>query len=351
MCHDEWTFPAAFWEEAFDLMEEDHVLPNTTLLCLVLKGIKEMEILDRILERATTVHLQRMNDQIWQIYLQRLCISHAPRALEIFLNAHTTDSAAGTMDTLNICYWNILLHGLAIESRRTNDVLWITRAFGLLDEMERLTIFPSQESLSAICKLGDWDGDKVEIKGVPAFRAALDKWHEWVVRPEDFAYEFNLPGIARLIPSQVSFRKFIRLAGKYGEYSEIFDATWAMLRFGVIPDWVTLLDIDMYLQASGDTERTMAVREMFREWLGQYPSPREVYLHSRRITRADAKNKVEAEQTRLALGDREANADGRKQIEAPRPIGDTLPDIEVRHETVVDQWQRRIRAKPWFEQE
>lgn len=351
MCHDEWRFPTAFWEEAFDLMEEDHVLPNTKLLCLVLRGIKEVEKLDRILERATTVHLQRMNDQIWQIYFQRLCINHTPRALEIFLNAHTTDSAAGTINTLNIFYWNILLHGLAIESRRTNDVVWITRAFDLLDEMERLTIFPSQESLSAICKLGECGGDKVEIKGVPAFKAALDKWHEWVVRPEDFAYEFNLPGIARLIPSQVSFRKLIILAGKYREYSEIFDATWAMLRFGVVPDWETLLDIDMYLQASRDTERTMAVREMFREWLGQYPGPREVQLNKRRIARANAKNKVETEQTRLALGDHKANADGTKQIEAPQSIGDILPDIEVRHETVVDQWQRRIRAKPWFEQD
>jgi hypothetical protein len=346
MCHDEWTFPSEFWQEAFDLMEEDNVLPNTRLLCLVLKGIKEMDVLDRILETATTTHFQRMNDQIWQVYLQRLAINHAPRALEIFLNAHTTDSAAGTMDTLNIYYWNILLNGLAGETHRTNDMIWITRAFDLLAEMERLSIFPSQQTLSAICKLGNFAGDKVRIKDVPAWKAAMNQWHEWIIRPEDFGYAFNLPGIAKLIPSQVSFRRFIRLAGNYGEYAEVFDASWAMMRFGVIPDWDTLLDIDLFMQLSRDVKRTVAVREMFREWLGRYPTPREVIWHYRRWLRAEVRMaveeraKLEAPETAVA-----------KQIEAPRTVADIRPDAEVRQETVVEQWLRREREKPWFERD
>lgn len=348
MCHDEWTFPGQFWEEAYELMEEDHVLPNTTLLCLVLKGIKNQETLDRILESATTTHLQRMNDQIWQVYLQRLAINHTPRALEIFLNAHTTDSAAGTMDTLNIYYWNILLNGLAIESRQSNDMIWTTRAFDLLAEMERLSIFPTQETLSAICKLGNWAGDKVRIKDVPAWKAAINKWHEWIIRPEDFGYNFNLPGISRLIPSQVSYRKFIRLAGNYGEYGEVFDATWGMLRFGVVPDWESLLDVDLYIQLSGDEKRTLAVREMFREWLGRYPTPREVIWHYRRWLRADVKNGVQMQEAaRLEY----SNTPITKQIEAPRTSRSINPGVEARQETVVDQWLRREESKPWFERD
>ena len=347
MCHDEWTFPSQFWQEVFDLMEEDHVLPNTTLLCLVLKGIKEMDVLDRILETATTTHFQRMNDQIWQVYLQRLAINHAPRALEIFLNAHTTDSAAGTMDTLNIYYWNILLNGLAGETHRTNDMIWITRAFDLLAEMERLSIFPSQQTLSAICKLGNLAGDKVRIKDVPAWKAAMNQWHEWIIRPEDFGYEFNLPGIAKLIPSQVSFRRFIRLAGNYGVYAEVFDASWAMLRFGVIPDWDTLLDIDLFMQLSRDVERTVAVREMFREWLGRYPTPGEVIWHYRRWLRAEVRMAVEQERAKLAAPETPVA----KQIEAPQTVADIRPNTEVRQETVVEQWLRREREKPWFERD
>ena len=335
VCHDEWTFPGEFWEEAFDLMEEDNVLPNSTLLCLVLRGIKDMNVLDRILETATTIHFQRMNDQIWQVYLQRLSINH------------TTDSAAGTMDTLNIYYWNILLNGLAMESERTNDVVWTTRAFDLLAEMERLSIFPSQQTLSAVCKLGNWGGDKVRIKGVPAWRAALDQWHEWIIRPEDFGFLFNLPGIVRLIPSQVSFRKFIRLAGNYGEYAEIFDASWGMLRFGVMPDWETLLDIDLFMQLSGDVKRTLAVREMFREWLGRYPTPREVIWHYRKWLRAEVRMVVEQEKLRLASPENQVA----KQIEGPRSLR-RCPDAETHHhETVVEQWLRREKEKPWFERD
>jgi hypothetical protein len=345
ICHDEWTFPDQFWEEAFELMEEDCVLPDTSLLCLVLKGIKDMDVLDRILETATTTHLQRMNNQIWQVYLQRLAINNAPRALEIFLNAHTTDSAVGTMDTLNVYYWNILLNGLVIESKRTNDMIWVTRAFDLLAEMERLSIFPSQHTLSAICKLGNWAGDKVRIKGVPAWKAAINQWHEWIIRPEDFGYKFNLPSIARLIPSQVTFRKFVRLAGNYGEYGEVFDMTWAMLRFGVQPDWETLLDIDLFMQLSGDMERTLAVREMFREWLGRYPTPREVIWHYRKWLRAELTMAAESQE--------------RAKLEAPKTIVGTkieaapgVQDVqEVRTETVVEQWLRREQAKPWFERD
>jgi hypothetical protein len=348
MCHDEWTFPTEFWEEAFELMEEDNVLPNAALLCLVLRGIKEMEVLDRILEIATTTYFQRMNDQIWQVYLQRLSISHAPRALEIFLNAHTTDSAAGTMDTLNIYYWNILLNGLAIESRKTNDMIWTTRAFDLLAEMERLTIFPSQQTLSAICKLGSWAGDKVQINGIPAWKAAINQWHEWIIRPEDFDEKFNLPGIVRLIPSQVTFRKFIRLAGTYGEYGEVFDASWGMLRFGVIPDWETLLDVDLFMQMSGDVKRTLAVKEMFREWLGRYPTPREVIWHYRKWLRSELKETGELQKMTELEGPEKPVA---KQIEAPKTAAMIRQDVEVHQETVVNQWMRRERAKPWFERD
>lgn len=348
MCHDEWTFPTPFWEEAFDLLEQDHAIPNTTLLCLVLKGIKEEEVLDRILERATTTLFQRMNDQIWQVYLQRLCIKNAPRALEIFLSAHTGDDAVGTMDTLNIMYWNILLNGLYVECRKSNDTVWVTRAFDLLNEMDRLSIFPTQQTLSAVCKLGDWGGDKVQINGVPAWKAALNTWHDWIVRPEDFSFGFNLPGIARVIPSQPSWRKFIRLAGNYGEYGEVFDATWAMLRFGVQPDWETLLDIDVFMQLSGDEERTLAVREMFREWLGRYPSPREVIWHYRRWLRAEVRTALDEEhRERLAAPD----AMVAKRIEGPQTAMDVLPDREIHQETVVQQWTRREGAKPWFEQD
>jgi hypothetical protein len=345
MCHDEWTFPTPFWEEAFELMEHDNVFPNTPLLCLVLKGIKEMEVLDRILERTTTVHEQRMNDQIWQIYLQKLSINHAPRALEIFLNAHTTDSAAGTMDTLNVIYWNILLNGLAIEARKTNDGIWITRAFDLLAEMDRLTIFPSQQTLSAICKLGNWAGDKLSIGGIPAWKAAVNVWHDWVIRPEDFGYKFKLTGVIRLIPSQVTWRKFIRLNGNYGEYAEVFDATWAMLRFGVKPDWETLLDVDIFMQLSGDEERTLAVREMFREWLGRYPTPREVIWHYRRWLRAEVRT-VSDTQAKMRLADPETRPV--KQIAEPK-VEDVLSDVETYHETVLEQYLRRERSKPWFE--
>jgi hypothetical protein len=348
MCHDEWTFPTPFWEEVFDLMEQDGVIPNTTLLCLVLKGIKEEEVLDRILERATTTLLQRMNDQIWQVYLQRLSIKNAPRALEIFLNAHTGDDAAGTMDTLNIVYWNILLNGLYVECRKSDNVIWVTRAFDLLAEMDRLSIFPTQETLKALCKLGNWAGDKVQINGVPAWKAALDTWHEWIVRPEDFSFGFNLPGIVRVIPSQPSWRKFVRLAGNYGEYSEVFDATWAMLRFGVQPDWETLLDIDVFMQLSGDEERTLAVREMFREWLGRYPSPREVIWHYRRWLRAEVRTALDNERRERLAG---PDAPTTKQIAGPQAVMDVLPDREIHEETVVQQWARREAAKPWFEQD
>jgi hypothetical protein len=348
MCHDEWTFPTPFWEEAFDLMEQDGVIPNTTLLCLVLKGIKEEEVLDRILERATTTLLQRMNDQIWQVYLQRLSIKNAPRALEIFLNAHTGDDAAGTMDTLNIMYWNILLNGLYVECRKSDDVIWVTRAFDLLAEMERLSIFPTQQTLKALCKLGNWAGDKVQINGVPAWKAAIDIWHEWIVRPEDFSYGFNLPGIVRVIPSQPSWRKFVRLAGNYGEYSEVFDATWAMLRFGVQPDWETLLDIDVFMQLSGDEDRTLAVREMFREWLGRYPSPREVIWHYRRWLRVEVRTALDTERRERLTG---PDATATKQIAGPQTVMDILPDRQIHEETVVQQWTRREAAKPWFEQD
>ena len=368
ICHDEWTFPSAFWEEAFDLMEMDRVLPDTNLLCLVLKGIKEPEALDSILETATTRHFQRMNDQIWQIYLQRLSITDPPRALEIFLNAHNTDSAAGTMDTLNVYYWNILLHGLAVESRRTNDMVWVTRAFDLLAEMERLSIFPSQHTLNAVCKLGQWTGDKCLINGVPAWQAALDKWHEWIIRPEDFNFEKYLPGIARLIPSQQSFRSYIRLAGNHGAYAEVFDASWAMVRFGVQPDWGTLLDLDVFMQLARDPERTLAVREMFREWLGEYPSVGEVMTYYRSYLR------TEAEKLSSSLDAIEGPKPDAAQEVYPRfktrvkslaantqkgsiPLIGTREEIregekrlgEEENETVVGSWLRRQRELPWFE--
>jgi hypothetical protein len=69
-------------------------------------------------------------------------------------------------------------------------MVWVTRAFDLLAEMERLSIFPSQHTLNAVCKLGQWTGDKCLINGVPAWKASLDKWHEWIIRPEDFGYKF-----------------------------------------------------------------------------------------------------------------------------------------------------------------
>ena len=328
MCHDEWTFPTAFWEEAFELMEEDNVLPDTTLLCLVLKGIKEVDVLDRILETATTKHQQRLNDKIWQTYLQKLSIENAPRALEIFLNAHTTDTTSGSMDTLDIVYWNILLNGLSNESRRTNDLIWVTRAFDLLAEMERLSIFPSQQTLLTLCTLGDWAGDRVIINGLPAWKAAVEKWHDWIIRPEDFGYKFKLPGIARLVPAHASWRKFIRLAGNHGEYNEVFDATWAMVRFGVQPDWETLLDVDMYMQFSGDEERTLAVREMFREWLGRYPSPREVISHYRKRLRREIQISKDREIQMLEKLE-EPEAAVAQQIEGPRSTGDVLPEVEI----------------------
>lgn len=367
ICHDEWTFPSAFWEEAFDLMEVDRVLPDTNLLCLVLKGVKEPEVLDRILETATTRHFQRMNDQVWQVYLQRLSITNPPRALEIFLNAHNTDSAAGTMDTLNVYYWNILLHGLAVESRRTNDMVWVTRAFDLLAEMERLSIFPSQHTLNAVCKLGQWTGDKCLIDGVPAWKAALDKWHEWIIRPEDFGFKFYLPGIARLIPSQQSFRSYIRLAGNHGAYAEVFDASWAMVRFGVQPDWGTLLDLDVFMQLSRDPERTLAVREMFREWLGEYPSVGQVMTYYRSYLRTEADrlasslDAIEAPKpdtvqenfpdfkTRVRSLATSTQMDGTGQIEAPEVIEGEKRLGEESNETVVGSWLRRQRAVPWFE--
>ena len=346
MCHDEWTFPAPFWEEAFELMEQDRVFPDTRALCLVLKGIKDEEVLDRILERATTEHFQRMNDQIWQTYLQRLAINNAPRALEIFLNAHTTDSAAGTMDTLNIIYWDTLLMGLAMHARKTNDTIWIERAFDLLAEMDRLPIFPSQHTLIAVCKLGNWAGDKVSIKGVPAWKAAINTWHDWIVRPEDFGYKFPLNGILRLVPSQPTWRAFIRLAGNYGEYGEVFDASWAMLRFGVKPNWEGLLDLDVFMQLSRDEERTLAVREMFKDWLGKYPSAGEVICHYRRWLRAE---------TRWALhiqnqGQLDSREDAIEQIEAPKS-GEEEVKTNIFHETVVERYLRREQAKPWFERD
>jgi hypothetical protein len=350
MCHAEWTFPTAFWEEAFELMEEDNVLPDTTLLCLVLKSIKEVDVLDRILETATTKHQQRLNDKIWQTYLQKLSIDNAPRALEIFLNAHTIDTTSGSMDTLDIVYWNILLNGLSNESRRTNDLIWVTRAFDLLAEMERLSIFPSQQTLLTLCTLGDWAGDRVIINGLPAWKAAVEKWHDWIIRPEDFGYKFKLPGIARLVPAQASWRKFIRLAGNHGEHNEVFDATWAMVRLGVQPDWETLLDVDMYMQLSGDEDRTLAVREMFREWLGRYPSPREVISHYRKRLRREIQLSKDRE---IQLLERleEPEAAVAQQIEGPRSTGDVLPEVEIRMETVVEQWDRREKAKPWFERD
>jgi hypothetical protein len=361
MCHDEWTFPTAFWIEAFELMEEDGALPNVPLLCLVLKGINELDVLDRILEISTTNHMQRMNDRIWTTYLQRLCINHAPRALEIFLNAHNSDSAAGTMDTLNVVYWNILLNGLHLESRRTNDMVWITRAFDLISEMERLTIFPTQQSLSILCKLGLWGGDKVRVgeENVPAWEAALHRWHEWIVRPEDFGYKFYLPGVLRLIPSQATWRKFIRLAGNYGEYNEVFDASWAMVRFGVQPDWEILLDIDVFMQLSGDEERTLAVREMFREWLNVYPSPRDVLWHYRKWLRAEVETAIlerDRTQPRLRAPEEASGPTSETDLitqdgQVLKSIDDVLPDVEVHDETVVEQWIRRERAKPWFERD
>src|SRR3981189_872616 len=129
--------------------------------------------------------MQGMMDQIWEAYRSRLALTDTPRALEIFLNAHTEGEAAGTMDTYNVMYWNILLHGLAMESRRSNDMVWTTRAFDLIDEMERINVFPTHQTLHAICKLGNWAGDKVQIKGKPAWKAALASWHNFVIRPED----------------------------------------------------------------------------------------------------------------------------------------------------------------------
>jgi hypothetical protein len=351
MCHDEWTFPTPFWEEAFELLEEDGVLPNTTLLCLILKGIREEDVLDRVLETATTQYEQRMNDQIWQAYFQRLALTNTPRVLDIFLNAHTTDEAGGTMNTYNVMYWNILLHGLANESRRTNELIWTERAFDLISEMLRLNVFPSQQSLHAICKLGSWAGDKLQIKGIPAWKASLDSWHNFVIRPEDFRSDFFLPKIARLIPSQPTWRVFIRLAGNFGEYSEIFDATWAMLRFGVIPDHETLLDIDVFMQLSGDEERTLAVREMFREWLGRYPTPREVIWHYRRWLRAEVRAALASRDEKLRLNGPDAPVI--RMIEAPRSkfSKDVLPEHNLLHETVIEQWERREKSKAWFERD
>jgi hypothetical protein len=104
------------------------------------------------------------------------------------------------------------------------------------------------------------------------------------------------------------------LAGNYGEYNEVFDATWAMLRFGVQPDWETLLDVDVFMQLSGDEERALAVREMFREWLGRYPTPREVIWHYRRWLRAEVRTVIGRENmARLE----EPDVSDAKRIEAP----------------------------------
>jgi len=349
ICHDEWTFPAPFWEEAYELMEEDGVFPNTTLVCLVLKGLRDVESLDYVLERVTTRHGQRMNDQIWEVYLRRLSINHVGRALEIFLTAHTTDSAGGTMDTLNVVYWNTLLSGLNLEARRTNDLIWISRAFDLLPEMERLSIFPSQHTISEVCKLGIWGGDKISIRGEPAWQAALKQWHNWVVRPEDFGYNFKLPAIVRLIPSASTWRKYIRLTGTFGQYRDLFAAAWAMVRFGVRPDWELLLDLEMYMQQSGDEERTLAVREMFREWLDSYPSPGEVIWHHRKLQRRFLKSKQEADRARLEAAEEVPEIEGPGESTEVKLVETESQELEVVGETVVDQWIRRERAKPWFE--
>jgi hypothetical protein len=121
-----------------------------------------------------------------------------------------------------------------------------------------------------------------------------------------------------------------------------------MLRFGVQPDWETLLDIDVFMQLSGDEERTLAVREMFREWLGRYPSPREVIWHYRRWLRAEVRTALDNERRERLAG---PDAPTTKQIAGPQAVMDVLPDREIHEETVVQQWARREAAKPWFEQD
>jgi hypothetical protein len=186
----------------------------------------------------------------------------------------------------------------------------------------------------------------------------VDKWHEWVVRPEDFGHNFDLNGVARLVPSLKSWRKFIRMTGNFGEYDEVFDATWAMLRFGVEPSWECMLDVDLFMQLSGDHERTKAVRKMFQEWVGNYPRPKEVLAHYRRWLRTEITLQLTTRPSEPhVLEDPNAqtlaNADTpvAESIEVPTRTGDLLAEPEIHTETVVEKWLRQEREKPWFERD
>ena len=117
------------------------------------------------------------------------------------------------------------------------------------------------------------------------------------------------------------------------------------MRFRFIPDWETLLDIDLFIQLSGDVKGTLAVSEMF-EWLGRYPTPREVIWHYIKWLRAEVRMVVEQEKLRLPGPENQVA----RQIGEPRSLG-VHPDAETCHETVVEQWLQREKAKPWFEKE
>ena len=97
------------------------------------------------------------------------------------------------------------------------------------------------------------------------------------------------------------------------------------------------------MQLSGDVERTLAVREMFKEWMGRYPTPREVIWHYRKSVRTEMKTRDE----RIMLEAPVPHED--KPADAVRSGDAVEPEAEVRHETVVERWFRRERAKPWFE--
>ena len=344
VCLKEYKFPDEFWEEAFLMMEADRCFPSTELTCLVLQGIRDTDTLERIVENLTSRHFQRMNDKIWKVFLTRLSLENAPRALEIFLDAHQIDSAQNTMDTLDVEYWNIMLHALANEYNQTKDPIWVGRCFNLLDEMNRLVIFPTQESLKAVLRMGEAAGDRVyveggEEKGTTAAWAAIDQWFKWVIRPEDFDYEFPLSRSVRIHPSQSLFRRFFRLCGKAGDFATVYNTTYALLRFGVIPHWETLLDIDLFMQLAKDETRTTTTREMLREWLKVYPTPREVHLHYRnKYGRPLVKEREQEMYENLPLFNTPDYVP--KFLEAPPKH---VPP------TVIDEWLSREGAKPWFE--
>jgi hypothetical protein len=247
------------------------------------------------------------------------------------------------MDTLDVEYWNIMLHGLATQYKQTKDPIWVERSFNLLDEMNRLVVFPTQESLKAVIRMGEAAGDRVyvtggEEKGKTAAWAAIEQWFKWVIKPEDFDYEFPLSRSVRLHPSQSLFRRFFRLCGKAGDFATVYNTTYALVRFGVIPHWETLLDIDLFMQLAQDETRTITTREMLKEWLKVYPTPREVYAHYRKRYGRPLMKQREEEMYELPLFNTPDHVP--KLLEAPT--------MEIAP-TVVDEWLSREGAKPWFE--